>query len=89
MLLWHSINQRIHPQAAFFVIMTSSANPVHEITFVPWDLVTNQVGCLSASVYPKVDPSMPVVERTNAFQVVKSALEALPVNMRLILLAPS
>ncbi len=65
--------------------MTSSANPVHKMTFVLQDLVTIQVGGLSASVYPKVDPSMPVFERAHAFQVIKSALKALPIDMRLII----
>jgi hypothetical protein len=62
------------------------ALPVHEMTFVPRNLVSIQVGCLSASVYPKIEPSMPVFECVHAFQVITSALEPLPpVDTRLIL----
>ena len=61
------------------------ALPVHKMTFVPCNLVTIQVGRLSASVYPKIEPSMPVFECAHAFQLVKSALETLPVDTRLIL----
>jgi hypothetical protein len=61
------------------------ALPVHEMTFVPRNLVPIQVGRLSASVYPKIEPSMPVFECVHAFQLVKSALETLPVDTRLIL----
>ncbi len=63
--------------------MTSPA--IHKMTIVPREPLTIQVGCLSASVYPKIDPGMSVFECVHAFQVVKSALEPLPVNMHLIL----
>ena len=59
--------------------------PANEMTFVPRDLVSIQVGRLYASVYPKVEPTMPIHERAHAFQVIKSALESLPVDTRLIL----
>ena len=59
--------------------------PVHEMSFVPRDLVTVQVGRLSVSLYPKVETGMPVFERAHAFQVNKSALEPLPIDTRLIL----
>ena len=62
--------------------VVTSAN---EMTFVPRDLVSIQVGRLYASVYPKVEPTMPIHERAHAFQVIKSALESLPVDTRLIL----
>ncbi len=67
--------------------MTSPSSPgkMHEMSFVSKDLVTIQVGRLSASIYPKVKPSMPVFERAHAFQVAKSALWALNTNTRLIL----
>jgi hypothetical protein len=61
------------------------ALPVHEMTFVPCNLVPIQVGRLSTSVYPKIEPNMPVFECVHAFQLVKSALETLPVDTRLIL----
>jgi hypothetical protein len=59
--------------------------PMHEMSFVPRDLVTVQVGRLSVSLYPKVETGMPVFERAHAFQVNKSALEPLPIDTRLIL----
>jgi hypothetical protein len=61
------------------VSMTSPSSPgqMHEMLLVPKDLVTIQVGCLSVSVYPKVEPRMPVFERAHTFQVAKSTLEAL------------
>jgi hypothetical protein len=47
--------------------------------FVLRKLVIIQVGRLSASINPKLNPGMPVFERVHAFQFVKSALEPLPV----------
>ena len=55
------------------------------MAFVPRDLVSIQVGRLYASVYPKVEPTMPIHERAHAFQVIKSTLKSLPVDTRLIL----
>jgi hypothetical protein len=63
----------------------SSSAKMHKQWFVPKDCVTIQVGRLSASVYPKVESSMPVFEHAHAFQVTKSALESLAVDTRLIL----
>ncbi len=40
---------------------------------------------MSASMYPKVEPTMPIYELAHAYQVVKSTHESLPVDMRLIL----
>jgi hypothetical protein len=65
--------------------MTSPTNPVHEMSFVPKDLVLVQVGRLFASLYPKIEPSMPVFECAHAFQVAKSTLKALPANTHLLL----
>ena len=58
------------------VIMTTQAAVPsgNEMAFVPRDLVSIQVGRLYASVYPKVEPMMPIHERAHAFQVIKSAL---------------
>ncbi len=68
------------------VNMTSpQAHLVHEMSFVPCNLVQVRVGCLLVFVYPKIEPSMPVFERAHTFQVVKSALEPLPVHTCLIL----
>ncbi len=63
----------------------SSLAKMHEMLFVPKDSVAIQVGRLWASVYPKVEPSMPVFERAHVFQVTKSTLESLAVDMCLIL----
>jgi hypothetical protein len=70
--------------------MTSLTPPsqvasAHGMAFVPRELVTIQVGWMSASVYPKVEPTMPIYELAHAYQVIKSTLESLPVDMRLIL----
>jgi len=65
--------------------MTVLSKPAHEMTFVPRPLVVVQVGRLQVSLYPVVDPSMPVFERAHAFQAAKSALEALPIDKRQIL----
>ena len=53
-----------------------------KMAFVPRDLVRSQY---SASVSPKVESSMPVYKRAHAFQVARTALGPLPVDMRLIL----
>jgi len=57
----------------------------NEMAFVPRDLVSIQVGRLYASVYPKVEPTMPIHERAHVLQVIKSALVSLPVDTPLIL----
>jgi hypothetical protein len=61
------------------------AQQVHEMTFVLQELVTTQVGDLSASVYPKINSSMPIFERAHTFQVVKNTLEPLPIATQIIL----
>jgi hypothetical protein len=66
----------------------TSPSPVasaHEMAFVPRELVTIQVGHMSASVYPKVEPTMPIHELAHAYQAIKSAHKSLPVDMPLIL----
>jgi hypothetical protein len=63
----------------------ATATPGHGTLFVPKELVSIQVGRMFASVYPKVEPTMPIYELAHAYQVIKSALEALPVDMHLIL----
>jgi hypothetical protein len=63
----------------------TAASSGNEMAFVPRDLVSIQVGRLYASVYPKVEPTMPIHKRAHAFQVIKSMLESLPVDTRLIL----
>ncbi len=56
-----------------------------EMSFLPKDLVTIQIGRYQASIYVKLDPVWALHERAHAYQVVKNALEPLPVDMHLIL----
>jgi len=44
-----------------------------------------QVGRYSANVYPKIDATMPIFACAHAFQVARSAIELIPVNMRVLL----
>ena len=60
-------------------------NKIQEMSFIPCNLVTVMAGCHSTNCYPKVEASMPVHERAFAYQVAKSALESLPVDIRLII----
>jgi len=64
--------------------MTSAPPAPVEMTFVPLQLVQIQIGKVTVYVYPVVTPNMPIFERAHAFQVVKTATENLPVDMRLI-----
>jgi hypothetical protein len=64
---------------------SAPAQQIHEMMFVLQELITIQVGCLSASVYPKIDSNMPIFERVHAFQVVKNALKPLPIDTHIIL----
>jgi hypothetical protein len=66
-------------------MMTITPASLSEMSFVPKDLVTIQVGRYQAAVYVKLNPSWANHERAHAYQVVKSTLEPLPVDMRLIL----
>ena len=60
-------------------------NEIQELSFIPRDLVTVMVGRHSTNRYPKVEAKMPVHERAFVYQVTKSALESLPVDIRLII----
>jgi hypothetical protein len=64
-------------------MMSTPPAPV-EMTFVPLQLVQIQIGKATVYVYPVVTPNMPIFKRAHAFQVVKTATENLPVDMRLI-----
>jgi hypothetical protein len=57
-------------------------NSATEMGFIPQDLESIMVGRLS--VYPKITPKMPVYERAHAFQINKSALTNLPVDIKLV-----
>ncbi len=57
------------------------------MSFIPRDLMLVMVGRHSTNVCPKVEAKMPVYEHTFAYQVSKSALESLPIDIRLIIKA--
>jgi hypothetical protein len=60
-------------------------NKIQEMSFIPCDLVSVMVGCHSTNVYPKVEAKMPIYEHTFTYQVAKSALKSLPIDIRLII----
>jgi len=60
-------------------------NGIQEMSFILRDLVTVMVGRHSTNCYPKVEATMPVHERAFAYQVAKSALESIPVDIKLII----
>jgi hypothetical protein len=62
-------------------------NKIQEMSFIPRDLMLVMVGRHSTNVCPKVEAKMPVYEHTFAYQVSKSALESLPIDIRLIIKA--
>lgn len=49
--------------------------------FAPRDLLQVPIGRHFATLYPVIDPSMPVYERAHAFQVNKTAIMELPVDL--------
>jgi hypothetical protein len=60
-------------------------NEIQEMSFIPRELVTVMVGHHSTNCNPKVEATMLVHERAFTYQVAKSALESLPVDIRLII----
>ena len=54
------------------------------MNFTPLDLVPISIGGLQVKVYPTITSVMSVVERAHAFQTTKTAIENLPVELRLI-----
>ncbi len=58
---------------------------IHEIGFAPLNPVNVPVGRMTIKLYLKIMPLMPVHEHVHAFQVNKSALKALPTNLRLVI----
>jgi hypothetical protein len=63
--------------------MTDSKLPtLHGTPFAPRALVPVSIGHATVNLYPVIDPSMPVEERTYAFQVNKTALASAPVDLR-------
>jgi hypothetical protein len=67
----------------FYIVSKPSRHLHHVLT----PFVTVMVGCYSTTCYPKVEAKMPVHECAFAYQVAKSALESLPVDIRLIIKA--
>jgi hypothetical protein len=65
------------------VIMTSQPD-LSVLGFVPKQLVPVSVGRYQVNLYPKLSPSASVVERAHAFQICKSALSALNINIRIL-----
>ncbi len=52
--------------------------------FVPQQLVSVSVGRYQLNLYPKLTPGASVVERAHAFQICKSALASLNIDIRII-----
>ncbi len=52
--------------------------------FVPQQLVSVSVGRYQLNLYPKLTPGAWVVERAHAFQICKSALASLNINIHII-----
>jgi hypothetical protein len=65
------------------IIMTSQPN-LSVLGFIPEQLVPVSVGHYQVNLYPKLSPSASVVERAHAFQICKSALSALNINIRIL-----
>ncbi len=60
--------------------MTSQPN-LSVLGFIPKQLVPVSVGCYQVNLYPKLSPSASVIEHAHAFQICKSALSALNINI--------
>ncbi len=52
--------------------------------FTPEQLVLLSVGCYQVNLYPKLSPSSSVLERAHAFQICKSALSTLNINIHIL-----
>ena len=66
--------------------MSEILSPAHDQAFVPQELVPVRVGSKrEVKLYPVVTADMPIAERAHAFQIAKSAVQGLPVDMRTIL----
>jgi hypothetical protein len=65
------------------IAMTSQPN-LNVLGFVPEQLVPVSVGRYHVNLYPKLSPSASVVEHAHTFQIYKSALYALNIDIRLL-----
>jgi hypothetical protein len=63
--------------------MSSQAN-LGVVGFVPEQLVLVSVGCYQVNLYPKLHLTASVVVRAHAYQICKSALGALNINIRIL-----
>ncbi len=54
------------------------------VGFVPQQLVTVSVGWYQLNLYPKLSPGASLIKRTHAYQICKSPLAALNINIRVI-----
>ncbi len=59
----------------------SSQADLGVVGFVPEQLVPVSVGCYQVNLYPKLHPTASVVVRAHAYQICKSALGALNINI--------
>jgi hypothetical protein len=60
----------------------SSQPDLSIVGFVPHQLITVSVGWYQLNLYPKLSPGASVVERAHAYQICKSALAALNIDIR-------
>jgi hypothetical protein len=63
--------------------MTDTKLPaLHGTPFALHTLVSVSVGRTLVNLYPVIDPDMPVEERAHTYQINKTALASLPVNLQ-------
>jgi hypothetical protein len=62
----------------------SSLSDHGAVGFVPQVLIPVSVGLYQANLYPKLNPGAPVHEHAHAFQICKSALAPLNINIHVI-----
>jgi hypothetical protein len=62
----------------------SSQPDLSVVGFVPQQLVTVSIGRYQLNLYPKLSPGASLVEPAHAYQICKSALAALNINIRVI-----
>ncbi len=58
---------------------------VDAMGFMPLDLVDVHVGHMTIKLYPKIGLAMKIWERTYAFQIAKTSLTNLPMELKLII----
>jgi hypothetical protein len=63
--------------------MTSQPD-LNVLGFIPEQLVPISVGHYHVNLYPKLSPSTSIIEHVHTFQICKSALSALNIDIRLL-----